>query len=415
MNLKKVLAAVLAATMVLSTMSFGVFAADTAIELPTGFVAEEITGDALNITAVPGDKALSGNFDVKEDIALDFGMHFELGETREEAIEKPYYSYVTDFELTFDNNVTAILAGNHPLFSDFSDGAWVTIKSEEKGELGDVEVDFDGIKFKANETHSIMSYIDSNFTYKDLYDYNASPFYCGVKLGHDAPNGVVAKLALVMYPTVVVDRTVDEYDYVIDGIAYKVDRTNKQVLYTVEMTYGENAFGINTTDTDAEKVEALNEAVIENKEAAVGAANIISSLDQEAKKEIKPEVIKNIIETQTGETITEPTVATVYDVDAESTIDVTVETVDEGAEEAAFAGNEVVFEVTAECSVEGPVKEIDTPVLVAIPVDNVNLVEKVLHIHDGVLEELTFTKGANVIYVQMSKFSQIAVVMGVVS
>lgn len=412
MNLKKVFAAVLAATMILSTMSFGVTATEDTIVLPANFIAEEITGDALNIQAVPGDKALSGDFDVKEDIALDFGMHFELGETREEAVEKPYYSYVTDFELTFDNDVTAILAGNHPLFSEFSNGAWVTIKSEEKGELGDVEVDFDGIKFKANETHSIMSYIDSNFTYKDLYDYNASPFYCGVKLGHDAPNGVVAKLALVMYPTVVVDRDVEEYDYVIDGIAYKVDRTNKQVLYTVEMTYGENAFDINTTDTDAEKAEALNEAVIDTKEAAVGAANIIASLNQEAKKEISPEVIKNIIETQAGEAIEEPTVAQAYATDADSVMTITVSDVEEEDAEAAFTGTDIVLDVTVtENGTE--VNEINTPVLVAIPVDNVNLVEKVLHIHKGALQELAFTKGTKVIYVQMSEFSQIAVVMGV--
>ena len=187
MNLRKILSVLLCVVLTLSTA--GVLAADT-LELPTEYcVAEEITGAGLNVMAVP-------YYDYEaeaEELALDIAMHFETTENAETAKTKPYYSYVADFELTFDHDVTAILAGKHSWFTDYvGEDYWLAIKEKAATEYGDI----DGIDFKANEPVKIMSFIDDNFTYRDVL--SIREFDCGVKLAYDAPSQLEVKLDLVM-------------------------------------------------------------------------------------------------------------------------------------------------------------------------------------------------------------------------
>ncbi|MBO5370030.1 MAG: hypothetical protein J6B23_05070, partial [Clostridia bacterium] len=177
--------------------------------------------------------------------------------------------------------------------------------------------------------------------------------------------------------------------------------------------YNNSALGLTELTTDADKVAALNANVdkIATAADAAGAADLIADLDDEAKKGIAPEVIKALVEAA-GEDVESSNDLKVYGNAANGTVTVTVK--EAAAVDEALANYDDVYEVTAECSVNGVVDTVDVPVLVAIPVADVNLVEKVCHLHGEKVEELDFIPGNGVIYIQMSKFSQIAVISSTV-
>lgn len=401
MNLKKFLSVVLTVAMMISSVS--VFAN---ADYPTACEITELT--ELKVKAVPAYDALNGRYndEYAEDLALDFGVQFKALE--EDAGE--FANYIVDFELSFDKDVTAILAGQYNLFGE----NWVSVKSEEYTEdaVAGLNADIDGVEFKANRPIMIMfdSGLDDQFTYEEAVAIES--FKCGIRYAYDVPNGVKANLALCVYPTVEVTAD-DDYDFVKDDAFYYIDRDSKIVVDSLSYTYNENVLGITELTTDADKVAALNANAdtIATAADAAGAADLIAALDDEAKKDIAPEVIKALVEAA-GEDVESSADLKVYGNAANGTVTVTVDDAD--AVEAAFANYDDVYEVTAECSVNGVVDTVDVPVLVAIPVADVNLVEKVLHLHDGVVEELDFIPGNGVIYIQMSKFSQIAVLSSTV-
>lgn len=406
MNLKKTLSMILSVAMIFSSMC--VFAS-TDVELPED-TATELTELTVSAIKVADQSDYYENKDNPEELTLDFGMAFSAKETVEDAERNDYYGYKVDFELTFDKEVTAILAGQYADSTWWDEENWIAITGEKT----------EGITFEANKPVRLMEVIGRGVNYKDVLE-EIKNFNCGIKFAYDAPNDVTATLKLIMIPTEkITDLPVGE------ECTSEEDRKNH---YTVVYSNGdrrcydydgtEEAIAIETVEyvhnrTAAQQVEEINNSADEI-DTAVEAANVealIADLSQEEKAEIKAETVKAIVEAK-GETIDEAAIVAsdapaVFNVD--SAIEVTAAPLSYGVEEALsqFVN---VYEVTATDSATGnEVPEIDVPVLVAIPFANADDVIEVRHLHDGKIELLPFTVGANgdILYVQMSKFSQIA-------
>ncbi|MBE7011355.1 MAG: hypothetical protein E7415_01625 [Ruminococcaceae bacterium] len=406
MNFKKILSLVLSVMMILTSVS--VFGTEE-ITTPDAEVLKTQVITDLDVTAVP-----VYDLGAEEDLTLDFGMSFEALEDYEDAMEQPYFNYIVDFKLTFDQDVTAVLAGQ------YGDYPWIAIKAEEYTPdfVGGLAADVDGIKFNANESVFVMGgqdIVNANLTYDEVIS-GVRKFDCGVKFAYNTLSGTTAKLELVMIPTKVIEHEGTHSngaengscDFYKDGVCYGYDRADAISVDTVEYTYNKNALGINTETTDEKKAAIIEEKLDEitaSEEAAMGALDIIATLPQDIKDAIAPETIVAIIEA-TGADIENVTDATVFETSANGTITVTI---NEATPEEEFEDYDDVYEVTATCSVDGPVDTTPAPVLVAIPVADASLVYAVKHLHDGVVEDLPFVRGNGVIYVQMSKFSQIAV------
>ncbi|MBO5370707.1 MAG: hypothetical protein J6B23_08545, partial [Clostridia bacterium] len=230
MNFKKILSVIITAAMLLSSVS--AFAAIDASQLCEVTVLED-----LNVQAVPSyiyDEQTT--FDPEaaeafaEDLTLDFGVNFKALETTP---TPEYANFVVDFELSFDKDVTALLAGQ---YDDFG-SKWVSVKTRKNtvDAVAGLTADVDGLDFKAGESIMVMAegVGDDQFTYAEAVA--LENFKCGIKLAFDAPNGVNANLDLCVYPSIEVTAD-DEYDFYREGKYIKVLKDNKVVLETVEHT-----------------------------------------------------------------------------------------------------------------------------------------------------------------------------------
>lgn len=403
MNLKKTLSMILSVAIVLSSMC--VFAS-TDVKVPEN-LASELT--ELDIKAVAADNWSSTE---TEDITLDFGMKFSATQTMEEAEKEDYIGYIVDFRLTFDKNVTAILAGQYDTWSE----NWVAVKSKgAEGEYKGFPLKQNGVDFKANEPVRVMEAIDQYYLYRDVVR-DVQNFNCGVKFSHETPDNVNATLELIMVPYVEVidfdEETMTHNDHDCDRTITLSNGTKKCFKYDLD----KEPIVIDTVKyvhnrTAEEKVADINaniDIIANVTDAAEKTVELIKGLNQEEKSAITPEAIKAIYEATKGETIAEDiTEAAVFS--ADSAVVVNVENA--WIKEDEFKALTTVLEVTAKDSAtNASLNEVDVPVLVAIPVADVNNVKEVLHLHGDVIETLDCTKGNGVIYVQMSKFSQIALV-----
>lgn len=325
------------------------------VELPE-FISGDI--DELNVKA---EGLTSGHYDY----TLDMGMFFEATEDLADALDKPYIDWKADFEIEFSEDITATLLGQY----DFIDPEiWVT--------LGEYD-------FEANKPLYIMEAIYEasgnnelfNITYEDVLVL-VKKFTCGVVFDDATPFGTEVALRLrLINPETGDDYILGEYDFV----------------------YGSHK----ATDTNETIVENLNVLSPERIEAnADEIKDTIASLDQENKDNISAEVIKNLVGNVVDETATE---AAAYTTD--STISVNVETPAPGTVIPEALNGAAPFEVTVEEN-GVPVTEVDVPVLIAIPVDPTAEIEKIVHIHNGVVKEITnYYVDGNMLYIQMSEFS----------
>ena len=325
------------------------------VELP-GFEIGDV--EDLNVKA---EGLTSGHYEY----TLDMGMYFEATEALADALNKPYINWIADFEIQFSEDTKATLLGQY----DFIDPeAWVTLGSYD---------------FEANEPLYIMETLyelsGNNELFKITYEdalVLVKKFNCGVVFDDATPFGTEVTLKLrLMNPETGDDYVLGEYDFVYES--HKATDTNETIVENL------NKLSAGRVEANADEIK-----------------DTIVELDQESKDNINAEVIKSLVGNVVDETATEPAA---YATD--STISVTVEVPDASADIPASLDGAAPFEVTVEEN-GVPVNEVDVPVLIAIPIDPNAEIEKIVHIHKGVVKEITnYHIEGNMLYIQMSEFS----------
>ncbi len=379
--IKKILAGIVAAAMSISAVSVVTFAEEE-VQLPQ-CVASEITGDALKIT---------------DDFTLDFGMTFATNDTVKDLIGNPVADWLVDYEITFSEDTTAILAGQY----DNYDEDWVIGNFVEE-ELGLSEL---GYEFKKGETVKIMETFfapifkeynaNQSFTYTDVVTF-VKTFNCGVKVTGNKDVDITLKLCLyeaergpvdenghVQYITNGVEHTVFEQDYPYESLTTRLDETG----------------------SDVDKAEIINEIADEyNKDVVVEA---IKGLDEEGKEAISVETIEKLAATVPTEGETGAEVSTIEGTNTTITISVEENSKDEADHTSLKEG--IIYDIDAFENGSEVLGVLDAPVLVKIPVADSSLVKEVRHCHGGVVESIPFTKGNGYIAFTMVKFSQVSII-----
>ena len=108
MNLKKILSVLVAGTMAMSAMAFSVSAA----ELPpyeSEVVENKSVTDVQAVTNYLGTPKTND----KKDLDFDFSMNFKPLQNAGDAASNEYALWNADFEIVFNHDVTAILAGHY--------------------------------------------------------------------------------------------------------------------------------------------------------------------------------------------------------------------------------------------------------------------------------------------------------------
>ncbi len=382
--MNKIISVLLAFVMVFTAVSFTAFAADE-IALPECEVTE-LKGDDLVITE-------EESFFPHDDIALDYALNFTALDTEEDLEVSPFKNYLADFELTFSKNVQVILAGS---YKEFFDGAWVVLDDVE---YEDFVAPKGGLEFNGGETVKIMEQFGKNFakpgsnlnfTYADCINFVKS-FNCGIKVV--SPVDVTATLALRIYGA-------DRENNFEEGGHDEYYPTDAE--YTVaERVYVHNgAIKLDTVE-DINNVEIDDYTSEETKDAVANAIKNLSSADAD---KVSAEIILAVGEDKSDFIAVDGTNnALIIECDAK----------DESEVVNPLLKNGVVFDVTAIMGNE-EVKELDSPILVKIPLSEINLendelIEKVYHEHGNEVEELEFIVEDDYLYVKMIKFSDISV------
>lgn len=324
------------------------------------FNVELIPEDQLTIEA---DGMTSPDMNTYE---LDFGMIFEAVEDVETAAAQPYAKWKADFYIEFSKETPATLLG---YYDGANNDKWLSL-----GEY----------TFPANTSLGIMeeSTLDRFVsTYEEVVT-SVKKFYCGLAISDAAEFGTDITLKLCLTNPETSDKyTLGEYTYTYD--LHETTDTNEEIVEKVN-------------STTAEEVKANAEKVKET----------VANLDQKNKDDVSAEVIKALVETET--TIdTEATEPKAYT--ADTSIDVSVEETAPGEElHEALDGSETFDITVTKNGVE--TYSVDVPVLIAIPIDPSAVIEKVVHIHNGAVKEITnFYIEGSMLYIQMSEFSYIGV------
>ena len=404
MNAKKILAIVLASIMVFSTLAFA--STETPTDLPTA---------SFEKIAVPAG------------MDLDYAARFVA---TDDSLNLKYENYHVDFELTLSNDATVVLAGQYDSWSK----DWITLVHP------DYETDVftkEGTKIEGNKPFRVcydglgggfaeLSKIENPeltdkevqdiqdgfvFSYRMIYN-TVKSFNCGIKFAEGTPNGTTATLKLFLYEKNWPDDDEVTGDIANGGDNEKLDENGVKYQIGKTITYTYETFEPEATATDAEIVEKLNSLKIESLTRPVeDVVDVIKSLPAEAVEEIKPEVIKTVVEL--GGQVIDTTAPAVYTVDttcpeSDDTISVEVEA-DVADNDALDSANITVYDVNVECTCGVDHDVIDVPVLVSIPVPAGKKVAKVLHDHNGVIEPLEFVydEAKGVVCFAMSKFSQV--------
>lgn len=378
--IKKILASMIAVAMSISTLSAVAFASEE-VTLPN-CTTSEITGEELKIA---------------DDFTLDFGMTFTAEDTAKDLIDNPVADWLVDYEITFSEDTTAILAGS---YENYEDGEWV-IGNFDIPELDITEM---GYAFEAGETVKIMETFfvpifaeygaNTNFIYSDVVNF-VKEFKCGVKLTGGKDVDIDLKLCVYEAEKGELDED-GHFEYITNGKSH--------VIYEEDFSYESLTTVLDLTGTDAEKAEIINEkADIYNKDVVVEA---VKALDDEAKKAISVETIEKLA--TTVPTTGEAEVSTIEGTNSNIEISVVAEEV-ENADHPALATG-IIFDITAYENSVPVTDSLEAPVLVKIPVADSSKVTDVLHYHDGVIESIEFTRGNGYVAFTMINFSQISIV-----
>lgn len=193
MNLKKILSVLVAGTMAMSAMAFSVSAAGELPPYESTVVENRSVTGAQAITnflgTPPTDKTI--------DIDFDFAMDFKPLQTPGEAAANEYAKWNADFEIVFNNDVTALLAGNY--------GSWGWIALYDANDsinypsAADDRLTQEGFKFKAGEPVRLLKSAGYFATYEEVVAM-VNCLECGVKL-IDAPEDTTIKLDLNLHET----------------------------------------------------------------------------------------------------------------------------------------------------------------------------------------------------------------------
>ena len=146
-NMKKILGILLALAMVLTAVSF------------TAFAKDEYVAPACTITEITGeDLVLSSEeqFFGRDEIALDYALNFTAVDTVEDLATSPFADYLADFEITFSDDVQAVLAGQYDEFNP----TWVVLDDIS---YGDFVAPAGGLSFNGGETVKIMKQFGESF------------------------------------------------------------------------------------------------------------------------------------------------------------------------------------------------------------------------------------------------------------
>ncbi len=169
MRMKKVLAMALAVAMVLSTMSFSVFATENSSSpaLPNAEVLElgAITIDEYSVY----DGGLSEG---TTPIDLQVAMEFIAKDTPEEAAANYYGNYTTDFFITMNG-----LSGN----SFIADGCYL---AGNYGSFGWIQIPIDGLEIEDGVTYPVITTFGFDFKYTDICS-DVQDFKCGIYLSDE--------------------------------------------------------------------------------------------------------------------------------------------------------------------------------------------------------------------------------------
>jgi len=195
MKMKKFLSAIIAGTMLLSSMSVMAAEQET-VELPD-YGYELLTDSDLLIEA----DGLSSDSKL-ENYKLDFGMKFMAKETFEEATNKPYAKWKADFSIEFSDDVKAILAGQ---YDNANKSNWLAL---------------DRYAFEADTPVYLMKSLYEmtgderyNLTYESVV-LLVEEFNCGIKFDNATKEGTEVTLNLCL-----TNPETDE-TYVIDGYTF---------------------------------------------------------------------------------------------------------------------------------------------------------------------------------------------------
>ena len=179
MKMKKILSAILAGTMLLSSMT--ALAADEPA-LPE-YSCEAIEGEDLLVTAEPLSSGAKKNF------RLDAGMVFSALEDAETAAKSAYADWLVDCEIVFSEDTTAQLMG---AYSAIRNGAWQFAES----------LDFEGGKvYKVLEESGLDKAFENVFgsknTYASIAEY-VKVFKSGAVFDKETKEGTTVAISLTL-------------------------------------------------------------------------------------------------------------------------------------------------------------------------------------------------------------------------
>ncbi len=384
MNTKKILSLVLACAMMLSLVSISAYASDF-IDIYCDVV--ELRGEDL----VVDDK-----------ITLDYGLNFTAKDTAEDMETSPYAKYIVDYVISFDEDVTAILAGQYDAYAP----NWLPL-NDPLFSIGDLECTEKGYSFVANEEYAIMQLAgdlleemtgdNPVITYEQIVT-SVGSFNCGVKITED--KNVDVTLKLNVYPTEVSIGTGENQrnEYEIVGEPYTV--------YEGKYSH-EGAVEIDTTLPSEELVEVINTVKVDSytsEDTKAAVVEAITALDKEEAVKVNAEVLSVVATEENDNYNAIPGTNTGIEIDVE-----------ESTSDHPILSQGIVFDITAtNTATNEEVKELDAPVVVKIPVSSLNLdenetVDKIYHDHDGEISELNYTIKDGIIYITMIKFSNTSI------
>ena len=125
MSFKKLMSAVIAVAMLVSCMGLTVFAEEFVIPGCTVAELDKLSGiEAININKNPLT------------LDLDFGRVFTASEVFDDELKlSDLYESPVDFEITFNQDVNAKLAGWYAAIDPWTDGKWVALCTDKRDKV----------------------------------------------------------------------------------------------------------------------------------------------------------------------------------------------------------------------------------------------------------------------------------------
>ncbi len=372
-------------------VTYNKFEQDAKFKFPEG-EGRKLLKEELNVKGA--DMTLVNEFSA----VLDFGMNFKALDTPDDLIDSPYSDYTVDFELTFLNDATAILAGQYYGWGENGvDENWIAVKADE-GEFEGVTPN--GCSFKANEPVRIVEKAFKlhpalkgiRMKYEEIVT-GVREFNCGLKITGTEEPIVGIELALYLYET--------------DG---KGIETGYKYLVGDVMKFEYKAASIPEDATEEEIVEIVNNATSINDSNKEAVAEAIKTLPVEKQEEVKLEVFEAVADEEVVVTDEEDLGVEVVTI-PETNDGIEIEVKSEETEDESL----VSFDINAyEASTGEEIKDeiLEAPIVVKIPLAAFGVGENetlsaLYHEHNEEITKIDFIIKDGYVIFTMNKFSSI--------